>query len=321
MDRFWIVLIAICITLSLLIPQINVHTFGVSSPTGFSDEYRYYNAIQNGSTGDRPAVLLLYPFTVAGIELFHIITTLMIYLLIGWLFYSHTKDKLITILALLCFSTTLLTSTAIYAQAIVIIAGLYAWIYCPVEATVKSLFKWFLFAVLALFSHPLGILLVIVLMLGKSEWYKHLIQYDGRHLYSELIRLLFILIYISSMFILLTTSRITAVNFFYPTIAPINLGAFNNILWAVFLSLPLVVLFYGSGSDGAILVGCLLMIGATTSLLLGGLEVNFWRCLIIFDWIALLEIAKAKRTPVITAALVFLILFGLARIPLGLKLF
>lgn len=313
-DRFWIFLILACVALSLIIPQINNHTYGTSSITGFSDEYRYYVNIQNASIGERPAILLLYPLTVAGEEPFQVATTFLIYLLIGWMFYANTKDKLITLLALLCFSTTLLASTAIYAQAIVVIVGLYFWIYVPVEINRMCLLKWLLFGMISLLSHALGILLVAALMFGKL--------YESRfRVYPEVIKPLFILIYVSSMFLLLTTGRITAINFFYPTISPVNLGSFNNFLWAAFLSLPIAVLFYNTDSLGAVLVGCLIFVGATASLLLSGLEVDFWRCLIVFDWIALFEIAKSKRKPMTTAVITILILFGLARVVLGLRIF
>lgn len=314
----WIVLLAT--VLSGLIVGINRNTLPYD---GLADGQRYSDLLASGAEG-RPALLVLLPLTWFGN--FEWAGNFLLYIILGWIVYNVTKDYWITLLLLLGFSTTLLTTFNLFAQALVFLPGLYFWLNVPAEKR-KDLDmpeelrfrewghnqgKWLIYLLFATFAHKFGLVFVVSMFFAK--------RIGGDDV--KKMQRMFIFLYIAAMLALALSDRSLRLTFFYPTLIPFDLGSVNTYFWIAFLSAPVAYLFSKTKNQAALAFAGFLLISAVWNQLGGsGLEIDFWRFLIFFEWIALIEIWRARaELGKLYQWIWVLLLFGVVRLLTGLFL-
>jgi len=328
-----VILIAICAFLAYADVEIN-QRMGLP---GLADGQRYFDSIINGKS----ALAFMQPLVSTMPEWAFVFSmTFTIYFAFGLVFLS-SKDWLMTLLALLGFSVTLLAGMNIYAQGMLMVAMLIFWKSKPktdisscslnfpyelAHSLTNTVLPWALFGIACLLLHQYGSILFLV-VLGSILLSKFS---DGRldinlGKFKYLAYAGFLAVLATGYFgIMQGTNRLTL---FYPTILPGDFGLLNTFIWLTTLELPLFITFIKSTDENmkreVILVALIFFAACANFVWHSQLEVDFFRILAIGDLIMLYAIAEARaRKPNEWNASIplVLLLFGIERIVLGMRL-
>lgn len=304
MKSYFLIFI-LCIVLAWGVGRINENTLLHEE---LSDQDRYYDMFTSGSPLSRPPLLVFSALTFVGKANFPILVNFLLYLSIGFLFWYATHDWIITLIALLGFSTTLITTNALYAQALVLIIALAFWIFRPPALYYIGL------AILATFGHKFGIILAAMVYVCTQPMMANWMAFQKKWMLA-----IYVCLIVVCGMILLSGTKMT---FFYPVLA-ISLGSMDTVFWFALFSL-LFFTFYQNLKESdtdVLLMASLILIGAIANyFFLSKLEVDFWRILILFDWVALLYLGKIKSGMLMAWCPIILLLIGVARFVLGMHL-
>ena len=298
------IIVLVAAALSLFIEHINLNKMPVE---GLADGQRYLNILSDGANG-RPALIVLVPLTWFGN--FAWAGNFLIYVILGWIVYNFTKDCWMTLLILLGFSTTLLTTFNLFAQALVFLPGLYFWLNIPAEK--KEGWKWIAYLIFATFAHRFGLIFVVSMFLAK--------RFGNNLKETKWMQIGFVSVYIVAMLVLALSDRTLRLTYFYPTLLPFDLGEINTYFWIAFLSAPVAYLFSKTKNHAALIfVGFLLISAVWNQFGRSGLEIDFWRILIFVDFISICEIWRARaELGKLYQWIWILLLFGIVRVVTGL---
>jgi hypothetical protein len=300
-----LVVLILAIVLSCVIEVINKNTVRFE---GLADEQRYADAINKG-VDERPLLHLLAPLLWTNNFAWSV--NFLIYLILGYTIYSYSKNWVLTLIVLLGFSTTLITTFNLFAQAMVFLPGIYFWLFVPVQKRWQDdSTKWLGFLIFATFTHQFGFLFVVGMYFAK--------RIGGDE--TKRMQWAFIFLYVVAMLVLALSDRTLRLTFFYPTILPFDLGSINTYFWIVFISAPVAYLFSKTTNQSALAFAGIIMFAAIGNQLGGsGLEIDFWRFLIFFEWIALIEIWKARaELGRLFQWIIIPFIFGVVRVGVGL---
>lgn len=319
---FFVLLFVLSLALAAITPIINQNTLPMQ---GLNDNERYFDFITK-QTSQMPGIYVLLPLTWFGKDFFFFAMNFIFYLCISTYFLGFTKDKTITLLAILCFSTSLATTFALYAQGMIIIVALAFWLRVEFDwkgNKVMEMIQWGAFAAFCFLVHRYGIFIWMTIFAAKV-------------VPAKIPRQPVIVAYALICGLLLfggvnSTMRLT---FFYPTLLPIDLGNFNTVLWIACLSLPLFYMFITTErSEKSKRFVLFTYLGTFVFyLFVTHLEIDIWRMMILVDLVMLLEIARARaaqpmdpddqdeRNQFLDYVPILLLLFGVARIILGMKI-
>jgi hypothetical protein len=306
--------------LTVLTPIINNNTLPTQS---LNDNERYYNSIVNYEN-QMSGLYLLLPLTALGKDGFFLAMSFVFYFCIGVFFFGYTKDKTITLLALLCFSTSLVTTFALYAQGLILLIAVVYWQkveFSWKESKLKEIGLWLGFALFTMAVHRYGILIWLCVFAAK------LIPLKVPRIAVGAAYAL-----VCGLLLFGGVNSTTRLTFYYPTLLPIDLGTLNTILWLVFLSLPLFATFIlTEKSEKTKRLALFTYLGTFAFyLFITHLEIDIWRMMIFVDFVMLLEIARARaekfedpedKNQLLDYVPIVLLLFGLARLILGMRFF
>ena len=310
----------LCLLLAaVLVPAINKNTLTTQD---LNDNHRYFQAMINNDVTQYGLYLLL-PITALGETGFFITLNLVFYLAIGAFFLFYTKDKTITLLVLLCFSTTLVTTFSLYAQALLIIVAMVYWIKVEFswnKGNVWNILKWAAFALFAMSVHRYGILIWLCVFAAKVV---------PARIPRKAVASAYVLVALLLLFGGVNSG--SRLGFYYPTLLPVDLGQLNTVLWLAFLSVPIIYTFIKTEkSENTKRFLFFTYLGTFVFyLFVTHLEIDIWRMMILADLIMLYEIAKVRadkpldpddREQLLDWVPIVLILFGLARVILGMRL-
>ena len=301
-DIIKILLVSLLLTLATeVIIQNHLKTNSIS------DANRYIQGLNDG-TETRLGVRLLMPLAWLPESAFVMATNFILFFSIGMLIFYHTKDWLMTGVALLGFSVSLMAYFTLLAQAFVMVLGLWLWTRVEPKGA-KNIFIYLMIGALMTLTHKLGAFIVLGIFVLK--WFPTKIIGNSLKIAASISG-----IGIACFFLFAFFNNVERVTFFYPFLLPMSLGAYDIIFWLGLFAIIFYMLIKTKDNEKELLFSIALFIGIILNYSFNSLlEIDAWRILIFVELIALLKIGKEKS---FFWPLVFMFLLGLERLILGL---
>lgn len=245
-------------------------------------------------------------------------TNLFIFFIIGTMVYYSTKDWTITLLALLGFSVSLLTYFSLLAQAIVIMCGLFLWFAIPTKG-IKNHLLFLAIGFFMLLTHKYGLILCLAIYGIKSiESRTSKELQDKLLLYIKPLSCILYLILGIFLFLAFSSSS-EHVEFFYPFLIPVSLGAFDILFWYLLLGTILALLQLTKTSFKEVGIACIVFGGIIINYLaVTQLQIDVWRLFGFFEIVSLVAIARERQENTWLFWIpIILLLIGIERLVVG----